>query len=309
MALTATWTATLVARADCRHANSGCLNADSLWLDPFHQRSIGTSAPHVGEPWRLAASASFLRRPLVVYAASPDPFGNETAILDDWWTTQLVASRHLEDWDVGLVLPLSYGSGSGAEALSTRASSSGVSGVGDPHIVLRLATQLDGVWLGVTQRVALPLGNESSFLTSRSLTYAPKLTLRWDRGALSLTTELGARLRSATEFGNLRFGSEAYAAVNAGWNLPWNTTVFVEWWTTPSLTADEATSGRPRRVRRNPSEVLLGISQKWDSLAALFGLGTSLPFSTEAIDGEATEAFAGPPGPKLRLHLQLSAGF
>jgi hypothetical protein len=309
MTLTAAWTVTSVARADCRHANSGCLNADGLWLDPFHQSSVGTSAPHVGEPWRLTASASFLRKPLVVHAASPDPFGNEIAILDNWWTTQLVASRNLEHWDIGLVLPVSYGTGRGAEAISTRASSSGVSGVGDPHIVARIATQFDGVWLSVTQRVALPLGSESSFLTSRSLTYAPKLTLRWERSVLSLTTEVGARLRSASEFGNLRFGSEAYAALNAGWKLPWGTTVFVEWWATPNLTVDEATSIRPRRVRRSPSEALLGVSQAWDHLAALVGLGTSVPLSTEEIDGQSTEGFAGPPGPRFRLHLQLATDF
>ncbi len=308
MALAVGLTLAPSAQAGCRGRASGCLIADGLWLDPFGDGSIATSAPATDVAWRLGGSSSYQRRPLVVTVASPDPFGNEVDVLDQWWTSQFYLARHWDVWGVALVAPFSYGTGRGADAIMARASSSSVSGFGDPHLVARFSRHFGSTWVAVTQRLAFPLGNSDSFLSARGLTYAPKLTARWRLRSFSLTSELGLRLRPATEFGNLRFGSELYGAVNAGWEFSRGSHLFVEWWATPSLTTDESDDGIPRRVQRAPSEVMAAVSRQWGALDTLVGLGTSLPLSTEET-ATGQETFAGPPSPELRLHLQVEVGF
>jgi hypothetical protein len=301
-------------QADCGSQSfSGCLMADTLWVDPFPCSTFG-SAPwaRVDWTWNVGASASFQQRSLVAVAAAPDPFGNEIEVLDDWWTTQAFLSRRLGRWALAVTLPASLGgSGRGKDSLVTRGASGSVAGLGDPRLSLRINQRYETIQISVTQELSLPLGHAQTFLGARSLTYAPRIGVSTSWKDFWASAEVGARLRSATEFGPIRFGSEGFIALTTGAHLADSTLVFVEGWATPSLTRDESRSLASEVItRRVPAEILVGMSQALGATEAHLGVGTSLVLSeeTDLATGKHT-SFAGPPGPALRLQFQLERAF
>lgn len=302
-------------RADCGGPHSACVSAETLWIDPFPGPSLGVSLPSQRpEGLHLGATLGFAHESLIAVAAAPDPYGNEIPVLDDWWTSQLFLSAPVAGLgpalgaalDLGLVLPISWGaSGHGLPGVTTRTGHGSVAGIGDPRLSLRFARELAGWHVGVTQEVTLPLGQEQTFLHTRSVGYAPKLGLEWRDVRWSWAFELGARLRRASPFVPVRFGSEALFASHASFGVTEHTQLAIEAWALPSLTRDEFTFPERRvAIRRVPSELSLAVAQRLWDLTGLLAIGTSLPLSSQEDDG-ATSTVSGPPGPTLRLHLQI----
>lgn len=302
-------------RADCGGPHSACVSAETLWVDPFPGPSLGVSLPSQRpEGLHLGATLGFAHESLIAVAAAPDPYGNEIPVLDDWWTSQLFLSTPVSvlgpafgaALDFGLVLPISWGAdGRGLPGVTTRAGHGSVAGLGDPRLSLRFVRELAGWHLGVLQDVTLPLGFEQSFLHAPSVGYAPKLGAEWRDARWSWAIELGARLRRASPFGPVRFGSEALLASHASFLAAEHTRLLIEAWSVPSLTRDEFTFPQRRlTIRRVPTELSLAVAQQLGDLTGLLAIGTSLPLSPQEANG-ATSTVSGPPGPTLRLHLQI----
>jgi hypothetical protein len=300
------------ALADC-NANrySDCFSADSLWVDPFPGPGLSTtSAGQHPETAHLGMLMSYHYEPLSAVLASADPYGTEVPVLEHWWTAQLFASTALWGLDLGVTLPLAFGSvGAGTTALRTRNAESSAAGFGDPRVSARLARSTAIGDLAVIQELSLPFGQESSLLTSPSITYAPRLSIGWHGERAQGVLEAGVRLREAARFGSIRFGSEATLAAAFHYGFGGGFAGFAEAWSTPALTRSESqwSDGRSE-VRRTPAELMFGAAWDRAGLRGALGLGTSLPLSSEETT-TGTETFAGPPGPSLRTSFQLEASW
>lgn len=300
------------ARADCGAPNSSCLHADTLWVDPFPGPFVGLSTPTEPVAWAAGASLAYLNRPLLAVIASPDPFGNEVALLDDFWTMQaFIATNALDALDVAVVLPASIGDGAGAEALASRNARASIGGIGDPRLVARFGQRSGRSRLFVSNTLTLPLGQRQSYSVASGWVYAPKLGWSYAAPRLWVTAELGARLRSASSLGSVRFGSEASVAAGVGATLVPQLQLLLEWWALPALTRDEVQYPNARiESRRIPSELLLSLRTQIARAMIQAGAGTSLPISLSHHDPEGDVAtFAGAPSAALRLQLQLEVAW
>lgn len=302
-----------IAEADaaCDGPYAPCFSADNAWPQPFFDSGLG-SVRLGRKPSRYNAGLSlgYQREPLLQVAASPDPFGTETAILNDWVTARALFAVRFDRIEFGLTWPLSLGgSGTGLAGVTTRTESSTVAGVGSPHLLVR-ARIAQGRWTwAVTQELVLPLYSEQSFLGTYGFGYAPMLTGQWDPQRGWVAVSVGARLQKSAEFGPVKFGSSAVVQTSAGVHLSPLFALFAEGWLLPALSRDEYTDPWvTRQLRRIPAEVLVGGRLTHDPLNVALGVGTSLPLTVEDTQTRSTR-FAGPPSPSLRLELRLEADF
>jgi hypothetical protein len=252
----------------------------------------------------------YLQRPLSVQSAAPDPFGNETLVLDDWVPAHIGAARELGAVQFGVLLPLSLGtSGTGLAGVTSRDQTSSVLGIGAPHLQVRHVHWFGDWALGVLQEVVLPFGHEQSFLGSRAWAYAPKATLQWTHQPFWFLASFGARFRTPVAFGPVRFGSEALIALGAGLDLTRHYAIALDSWLLPALQEDEqAYLSSVTRTQRTPAEWLFSLAGHWQSLRVSVGAGTSLPLSREHSRSGST-TFAGPPGPRMRLQTRLETSW
>jgi len=305
--LASSWLCPHEAAADCRDRYSTCFVADTQWVDPFPGPGQVVAAPQHAPRANNAGSAlpqhwvgiqtSFQDRPLEVVAAAPDPRGTEVRVLDDWWTLQPFVGLRFQRWQVAAVLPLSASStGLGAAAADSRIGKSRRTGIGDLRAYARLTHDIDHWTLLVTQQLSLPLGDQHSYLSLRSVGYAPKVSLQYRGPGWWWTAELGARLHAPVQFADVRFGSEGYSATAVGVRLGSASQLFAELWTTPALMTQPS-------LTRIPAEWLLALDQRWQPLSLQVGGGTSLALSRERVGAE-TRAVSGPPGPTVRAFVQ-----
>jgi hypothetical protein len=259
---------------------------------------------------QLGVGLAYLSRPLLLRTASPDPDGNEVAILDDWSVLRLSGASVVGPIEWGLVWPLSLGgSGGGLAAATTRTGSSPFTGLGAPHLHLRWARTHGVFSYAVGHHWVLPLATERTFLGTRGLTFAPKLTAQWQTENAFCVLAVGARLRRPTSFGPVRFGSEAVIIASGGLRLPLGFEAFVEAFSTPSLVSDEVRlpSGA-QRLQRVVAEWLLGVSLQRTWGRALLAAGSSLPTSSQSSPFDEV-TFAGPPGPRVRIESRLETSW
>lgn len=255
---------------------------------------------------------SYQYRPLIVVAASPDPFGREVPVLSDWLGLSAGADAQVARLRLGARLPFAVRlSGTGSDGVaSTHADDAVRATVGDPELAASFPFAAWGWQGGVVQRLTLPFGAEGSFVAHAGPRYAPGVSLARDFAGTLLAIELGVRLRRAERFGDVRFGSEVTAQAGVSQRLGRGFSVALEGLFHPALQRDETrdASGATVRVRRLPLELLASVQLASAHERLSVGVGTSLPLSERTAEGPP-ETFAGPPGAPLTLAVRAEHGF
>lgn len=165
--------------------------------------------------------AHFMRQPLVFSPdASPDA---RAAAVDYAFTTDfLFHVGFLRRFQVGIAVPVVVAqSGEGAVPLNVP----GAQRLGDTALrdlrfevswaVLQRARTADarGVGLRIDLGGAIPFGDDKGFNSSGTFTFAPMAVLDWRTAAITVTANLGARLRGTSSIANLAVGSVGVAGL------------------------------------------------------------------------------------------------
>jgi len=322
-------TVALPAAADpCKPDNglSSCIDANALWMAPEGGRFV--SIPHsrtlAPERFTFGVGASYLSRPIVLKAPSPDPEGREIRVVDNAVDATLLwaygATRRLE---LGAALPMVlYQTGAGTAGLTSQSAPPVArSAARDPRLDAAYALidrKLDGTSrIAAKARLALglPFGDEQSFAGDRSFVLSPSLVSSVTLGRFYAAGSVGLRLRKTSALAGARLGSGLWGALGAGVDiLPRGLLSFgAEAWTLPTLVSQDHTLPNGTRVQKGvlaPAEWLTSFSSSplaSGELTLQAGGGMGIPLSNEqrvAPDGTtSTEHFAGITTPRFRVVL------
>ena len=303
---------------------STCFDADSLWHSAGASRFAGLSSPAVPNPGSLAFAAllSYVDRPVLLSAPSPDPEGRDVNVVRDRVDLSLAYSYGL---GAGLELSVAtpvvlHQTGSGAEGItSQRAPPLTSVAVRDPRIggaIRLLRTEGEHGWdAKLKLELGLPLGDDQLYAGAGAFTFAPGFAsgLRW--GPLHGAVELGARLRRAVPFATAKIGSQAFAGVGVGVDvIGERLSLELEASALPSLVSQPGRTRSASRVsggRLVPAEWLASLRSAPVADAGVsfsLGGGTGLPLSSETREtasASSTERFAGVTTPRFRLFFGL----
>jgi OmpA-OmpF porin, OOP family len=296
---------------------TSCLDANALWLRPGNSEFVSIAGPALSDRATVdvRTGASLIERPLALELAAPDADGRELGLVERAIDQHLLLAFKLSPrLELGLATStVLRQKGSGPGAIRSQAGASlPATAVRDPRLGLGL-TLLDvpGVALSLRADVALPFGDRDAYASAGSLTAAPSATGRVEVGRVAFGAELGARLRPSVELGNVRQGSQLYAALGLSVALAREFRLGAELFALPGLI--DSTSARARElglfVRSVPAEWLA--SARWSPLpafnATLAG-GSGLPFSSER-RGANSESFLGPTSPAFRALIDLGYSY
>jgi hypothetical protein len=164
--------------------------------------------------------------------------------------------------------------------------------------------------------LSLPLGDERALAGERFFVVSPGAAFSVEHGPMFASSELALRLRRSASLGGTRVGSQALAALGAGFSLLGDELLAVcaETWLLPTLSSQE--HALPDGARASgvlaPAEWLLSVRSRpfrEHPLSVQLGGGTGLPLSTErraeADGGVETEHFAGVTSSRFRFVLAL----
>jgi hypothetical protein len=315
-----------LARADCdaRTRLSPCFDADALWIPAAPSRflSIPRSAAMASREFSVGFGVTYLSRPVVAKAMSPDPSGRTLLVVDDVVDASFAAAyapaRHVE---LGVVLPLALH--------RTGAGLTGISSQNGPPLV---GTALRDVRLGVGHdlvlkqvegsryrfsamsrlELALPTGNDDAFAGDRGPVLAPSFTLGLRAGPVSFGAQEGARLRRSSDFGGARLGTQLVTSVGVNVDVVGGGlfSISAEAWLLPNLlsTRREFPDGASVTAGAHvPAEWLASAWLRVSPLLIGLGGGTAIPLSSEtrvSPEGVAsTEHFAAVTSPRFRFAL------
>jgi OmpA-OmpF porin, OOP family len=303
---------------DCpRGRYTSCLDANSLWLRPGDSEfvSIAGSALARRATVGVRAGVSLLERPLALEVAAPNADGRELDLVERAIDQHLLlafrVSPRLELGFATSTVVRQKGSGPGA-IRSQSAASLPATAVRDPRLGLGFTLiDVPGAALSLRADVALPFGDRDAYASAGALTAAPGAAGRVEVGRVAFGAELGARLRPSVELGNVRQGSQLYAALGLSVALVPEFRLGAELFALPSLV--NSTSARARElgldVRSLPAEWLA--SARWSPLpafrATLAG-GSGLPLSSQRQNSNS-ESFLGPTSPAFRALLDLGYSY
>jgi hypothetical protein len=305
---------------------STCFDADSL-APPFAPSDFLMMARARALPantWTLGLDMTVLHHPVVLNAASPDPYGRDLPVVKDLFdatlTFALAPARHLE---LGAAFPFTiHRTGSGLSGVTSQGSPDlpGAAvrdlraGAGYELFRAPLAGGRASLDALVRLDFSFPTGQESSFAGERSVVGAPAFDLgfRLDRFFLSL--EERARLREPVAFGGARLGSQWVTALGAGYHAldGGRLTVAVEAFVAPYLSQADRTLPDGTRVRAGalvPSEWMLSARTRLAAFSVGLGGGTAIPLSRESrtspVGLETTSTYAAVTSPVYRFVLSL----
>jgi hypothetical protein len=321
---------TLAARAaqaaECASAAgfSPCFDANTLWLPAGRASFLSmpdtrlTGAGQVG----FGVASELLHQPLLLRVASPDRDGRDVHVLDYALDVSYFLSfglaRNLEASLLTSLRAYQYGAGIGGIA-SQSAPPLTHNAVRDPRIGISYsldeALALPGFGLRLGVDLTLPLGDRSAFATERSFVVMPNATFGFRRGALSLSAELGARLRQAVDFAGVRLNDQGFVALGVAVEVlkPGWLSVSAEAFGLPPFGDSRGSAASPlvSEVRLFPAEWLVGVhscfGQRGPWTLTLAG-GGGIPLSSETRDssnGPRTSHFVGMTTPDFRSLLLL----
>lgn len=316
------------AATECRPRSglSSCIDADELWFRAGPSRFFGIpSATRLGASRQsFGFGLSYLSRPVVLHASSPDPEGRDIFVVNDALNaTWLFAYGVTERLELDVALPFTlHQSGAGVEGVTSQSAPPlARTAVRDPRV---------GAGFSVFHRafsarasadakllfdLSLPLGDSGSFAGRSSFVESPALVAELRAGRFSAAGELGLRLRPARPIAGQRIGSELVSALGVEVDiLPqrW-LSVGVEGWLFPSLLSQD------RRLRNGTlvQDATL-VSGEWlasvrssplPELALQLGGGTGIPLSSdrESLPSgtSRSESFSAVPTPQFRLALSV----
>lgn len=297
----------------CDHGLSPCFDANNLdlALGPSQFASLEDTdvqlAPgQVSAAWTL----SYLRDPVVLTAASPDPEGRRVPLVSDVWQGDLLlAVGVLDTLQLGFGLPLRlYQDGGGIQAATARRGEElpNTAAV-DPRVGIGWQAFRGVVTARARLEVKLPLGDREAFAGSPGPTWIPALAFSANRwGPWHLSGELGARLRPVTRLGDVRLGSQMKVALGARYFVLESLSVGIEAWALPSLVKQPDTDyGRARHV---PAEWLASLGAHLGPKTWLLaGGGSGLPLSSQgtALDPDDRDPGLGVTTPSWRALVQV----
>ncbi|HVU05343.1 MAG TPA: hypothetical protein VHE30_26530 [Polyangiaceae bacterium] len=304
---------------DCspRTAQSTCFDADQLWVPAAPSRFVGIPRASAGRrgTFTLGLDATYLSRPVVMLALSPDPAGRQVRVVDDVLDAALSGAWFpVEHLELSLVVPAAlFRTGTGETGVTTQTGPS-LSAQALRDVRLGAAQDLvekrvgkGTVAAGARLDLALPTGDEGAFAGERDPVLAPSFAgeIRWGRvyGAASL----GARLRRPVPLGGVRLGSQLVSMLGIGVGVLPELDVAAEAWALPTLLSQDRTLRDGVRVTDGalvPAEWMLSVRLKSGPFQFQGGFGTAIPLSGETRRSptgvEATDHFAGVGTPRIR---------
>jgi len=171
-----------------------------------------------------------------------------------------------------------------------------------------LATR--GLGLRLALEASLPLGDAGAFASEHSVVAMPSATVAGRVSRLTLGASLGARLRSAVDFGGVRLGNQGFLGLGVGVDLldPGLLWLSIEAFGLPPLsnTRPSHTSPQISAATLFPAEWLAGVHSSFGThgtwTLSLAG-GTGIPLSSETRQGPTgptTNYFLGVGTPDFR---------
>jgi OOP family OmpA-OmpF porin len=212
----------------------------------------------------------------------------------------LFSYQILQRLEVGVDLPVTFYQQDNTQLLVQQGfATPGISAVGlDELRVLPRFVILDGhrfpIWLDAVGEVRFPTGDRGSFLGSRGLGFAPRITAERAFGRLRLFGDMGYRFRYAGQFLNLYVGNEFNMGVGGAFHLPdihpGNVTlthVNVLGEMVLSTPVEAPFTFSQADSLKTPWELLVGLRARWTSrwgaeLDLGRGLGTTTGYGREA---------------------------
>lgn len=294
---------------------TSCLDANALWLRPGESEfSSVAGARALDANVSVRAGISAIERPLVLEVAAPGS-GRELALVERAFDQHLLLSFGLsERLQLGLALiTVLWQSGSGPAAVQSQTGPRiEQTAVRDPRVGIAVTlVDVPEAALSLRADVAAPLGDHDAFAGTGSFTFAPSATARVKTGAFIVGGELGARLRPTVELGNLRHGSQLYAAAGIAVSLLPELQLAIEGFAFPSLidSSSESAEKLGVSVRALPSEWLSSIRYTpRPRLTTTLAIGSGLPSSSETRGGKR-EHFLGPTSPEFRALLDVGYAY
>jgi len=302
---------------------SPCFDANVLWLPAGRASFFSMPDTRVIAPGQFGfgAAAELLHQPVVLRAASPDADGREIRVLESALDVSYFLAFGLgQNLEASLVASTRvHQSGAGAGSVASQSAPAlSHNAVRDPRVALAYSLDqvlaVPGFGLRLAVEASVPLGVRDPFANERSFVVMPNATFGYQRGALRLSAELGARLRQAVDFGGVRLEDQGFVAFGvAGTVLPGWFTLSAEFFGLPPLSDSRGSAASPRvsSARLFPAEWLLGIhsafgpSGPW-TLSIAGGGGIPLSSETrESSNGPATSHFLGMSTPDFRALISL----
>jgi outer membrane protein OmpA-like peptidoglycan-associated protein len=226
-------TVTAQSHAECNSdARLGtCIDADTLWPHPGPGRLQSVGATETTAPWEFSVGlvTTYLRKPIVLRAASANPDGTEVPAIDHMVSTNFLWGLGLtQNLELTLAMPVTlYQDGSGVSAFtSSQAQDVPNSSIRDfrfgvAYALLPRARAYPGNAFALTGRleVAAPTGDEDWFGGDRGAVLIPTLSADFRTGGLFAGAEVGARVRKATNLAGARIGTQGFLALGAGYDI------------------------------------------------------------------------------------------
>jgi OmpA-OmpF porin, OOP family len=223
----------VAASSDCRDAArmGACIDADTLWPHAGAARfqSVGATETTAPSQFSFGLVASWLRKPVVLKAAAPNPEGTQVPAVDHLVDTTFLWAYGVTDrLELTLAMPTTvYEKGSGLSSYtSSNATALPKTAVRDfrfgfAYGLLARQRSASGSPLALTGRfeMSAPVGDEQSFAGDRATVWVPSLAAdyRWRR--LFVGVETGARVRNITNLAGTRVGTQWLGALGVGVDL------------------------------------------------------------------------------------------
>jgi outer membrane protein OmpA-like peptidoglycan-associated protein len=153
------------------------------------------------------------------YALEPfvrvDPSGNAQPVVAHYFQGEVLAALGLFEYlEFGLALPFAVAEVAD-DALAPDITRSTVVGLSDLRLSLKMPIVRGDFSLAARLVVALPTGDQTSFLGMGYWTTLPEIVAAWDLGFLTVAGELGYRLRQRRAIGDFEQDDEIQIALGA----------------------------------------------------------------------------------------------
>ncbi len=218
---------------ECNDAErlSTCINADSLWPRAGASRFPSIAATETTAPGQIGFGlvTSYLRRPIVLRAASAAASGTEIPAVDHLLNTTFLWSYGLTDrLELGFALPATlHQTGSGVSGVTSSSSTplprTAIRDLrfGFGWALLPRARSRSSSGFAIVARfdMSAPTGEAQSFASDRSAVWVPSIAADWRQGRVFAAAELGGRFRRTSSLGGTRLGNQLSAAIGFGVEL------------------------------------------------------------------------------------------
>ncbi len=302
------------ADVDCDPASgiSTCVDSDSLWVAPGQTRFVGIPRAAKADPgFGFGVAASYLSRPIVLSAASPDPEGRDINVVRDAINLTYLWSYAAGDLELGLAAPMTlHQRGAGAEGVTSQSAGPiGSSAVHDPRLSLSYVLPVPAGWRkagGFAAKADLtlsaPLGDANRYASSGGFVAAPGIVLGADMGRLHLAGAVAVRLRRTSRLATARVGSALHSSLGMSVDLLSEQLLALgaEAWVQPSLVSQSTPqkSGEPTLVVSEWLASVRSVPTSDPAFSLQLGGGTAIPLSSDGAD-----QFAGVTAPEFRFVL------